>query len=92
MNELQLSKDLNVITAEIQSYMSELGKASFKIGELQLGKNATLKEIANLVSHQMDLPYEVVLKAMLFVEGGVFDEWNCFNRWLKPNCNKNKKQ
>lgn len=74
MNELQLSKDLNVITAEIQSYMQELGKASFKIGELQLGKDSTLKEIANLVSNQMDLPYEVILKAMLSVKGGVFDE------------------
>ena len=74
MNEIALSNDLNVITAEINSYMNELGKTSFKIGKLQLGEKTTLKEIANLTSNQMEIPYEVVLKAMLSVEGGVFNE------------------
>ena len=74
MNEIELSNDLNVITAEINSYMQELGKASFKIGSLQLDENATLKEIANLTSIQMEISYEIVLKAMLSVESGVFNE------------------
>lgn len=74
MNELQLSKDLNVITAEINSYKQELGKASFNIGKLQLGENATLKEIAYFVSSQMGLPYEIVISSMLSVKGGVFNE------------------
>jgi len=74
MNEITLSNDLNVITAEINSYKQELGEAFFRIGKLRLGKDATLKEIANLVSHQMDLPYEIVINLMLSVNGGVFNE------------------
>ena len=74
MNEITLSNDLNIITAEINSYKQELGASSFRIGTLQLGKDATLKEIANLVSHQMDLPYEIVINSMLSVNGGVFNE------------------
>ena len=73
MKEIQLSTDLDVITAEINSHIKELGKASFKIGKLQLGKDASLKEIANLVSNQIGLPYEVVIRSMLSVKGGVFN-------------------
>jgi len=73
LKEIQLSTDLDVITAEINSHIKELGKASFKIGKLQLGKDASLKEIANLVSNQIGLPYEVVIRSMLSVKGGVFN-------------------
>jgi len=74
MNEIALSNDFAVITAEINSYKQAAGKAIYEIGIRQLGKTATIKQIANHVAPQLDLEPHMAIELMLSVNGGAANE------------------
>lgn len=74
MNELTLSTDLNVITAEISSYKQVAGQAILEIGKRELGNGATIKQIANHVAPQLGIASKEAIWLMLSVEGGVRSE------------------
>ncbi|WP_440118404.1 hypothetical protein [Paenibacillus sp. QZ-Y1] len=63
-----LSNDLNVITAEINSYKREAGQAIYEIGIRQLGEQASLKQIANHVAPQLELTPTDAMTMLLYAK------------------------
>jgi predicted nucleic acid-binding Zn-ribbon protein len=73
MNEIQLSKDINVITAEINSYKNMAGQAIFEIGK-------RLKHVK-----ENDLAYGQFGKWLEKIEM----DWNTANRFMKVSSELN---
>ena len=79
MNQLSLSTDHNIVAAEMVQHLRKLGKASLAIGFLDLGINATLKQIAYHAGLQLHMEPSLIMEAMLTVKRCVECERNRFD-------------
>lgn len=63
-----LPDDLETLTKEINGYALVLGETAWKLGEMLLGKEATIKQIANRISPEFGFPAEMIIQFMLKVK------------------------
>lgn len=70
MNEIQ-STEIKQIELEVLQLKTELAESIIRVGRLQLGIQATLKQICNHVAPQFGLRPKDCLDLMLFVKEGI---------------------
>lgn len=69
-----LSNDPNVLANEIDDYKQQAGVAIYEIGIRQIGKRASLKQIANHVAPQLDIDRKYAYQMLILAKGGANDE------------------